>query len=174
MNDHILQPSRACLDLIKRFEQCRLHAYLPTPNDVPTIGWGSTGPDIHLGMTWTQAQADARFALDVARFADAVEKLLGDAATTQGEFDAMVSLAYNIGIGSADPNKPGGFTRSSVLRLHKAGDKAGAAAAFLMWNKQAGKVLNGLTIRRAAEAAMYRGSETAADLAARYKRDAGV
>jgi lysozyme len=110
----------------------------------------------------------------VARFADKVEKLLGDAATTQGEFDAMVSLTYNIGVGSADPKKPGGFTRSSVLRLHKAGDKAGAAAAFQMWNKQAGKVLNGLTIRRAAEAALYRGAETAADLAARLKREDGL
>jgi lysozyme len=166
MNDHILQPSKACLDLIKRFEQCRLHAYLPTPKDVPTIGWGSTGPDIRLGMVWTQEQADGRFALDVARFADKVEKLLGDAATTQGEFDALVSLAYNIGTGN--------LGSSTLLRLHKAGDKSGAAAQFARWNKQAGKVLNGLTIRRAAEAALYRGAETAADLAARLKRETGA
>jgi lysozyme len=167
MNDHILQPSRACIDLIKRFEQCRLHAYLPTPQDVPTIGWGSTGLDIRLGMTWTQEQADARFLLDVARFADKVEKLLQDgAATTQGEFDALVSLAYNIGTGN--------LASSTLLRMHKAGDKAGAAAQFARWNKQKGKVLNGLTIRRAAEASLYRGVENAADLAARLKREAGL
>ena len=51
--------------LIKSYEQCRLTAYLPTPNDVPTIGWGATGPDIVLGMTWTQAQCDARFTTDL-------------------------------------------------------------------------------------------------------------
>jgi len=161
-----MQPSRACLDLIKRFEQCRLKAYLPTPDDVPTIGWGSTGPDIRLGMAWTQEQADARFALDMARLADKVERLLGDAPTTQHEFDALVSLAYNIGTGDK------GLGGSTLLRLHKAGDKAGAAAQFARWNHQAGKVLNGLTIRRAAEAALYRTPEDAADLAARLKREA--
>ena len=132
--------------LIKSFEGCRLKAYLPTPNDVPTIGWGTTGPDIKLGLVWTQKQADDRFTAHVAEFARKVEKLVGP-KVTQNQFDAMVSLAYNIGTGA--------FGSSTLLKLHKAGDYKGAAAQFLRWNKQAGKVLNGLTKRRAAEAALY-------------------
>jgi len=144
-----MMPSTKCADFIKGYEACRLKAYMPTPNDVPTIGWGSTGPDIRLGMTWTQQQADDRFASDLARFGAKVSDLIGAAPTKQNEFDAMTSLAYNIGTGN--------FASSTVLRKHKAGDHDGAAAAFSLWNKQKGVVLNGLTKRRAAEAAMYRG-----------------
>ena len=133
--------------LIKSYEQCRLSAYLPTPNDVPTIGWGSTGPDIRLGMTWTEAQCDDRFAADLARFAYGVQAALGGAPTLPREFGAMVSLAYNIGTGA--------FGASTLCRKHRAGDKIGAAAQFGRWNKQAGRVLAGLTRRRAAEAALY-------------------
>lgn len=136
--------------LIQSYEQCRLTAYLPTPNDVPTIGWGSTGPDIELGMTWTQEQCDARFATDLARFATGVENALDGAPTLAREFGAIVSLAYNIGTGA--------FASSTLCRLHRAGNKAGAAAQFARWNKQAGRVLAGLTRRRAAEAALYLGS----------------
>jgi len=64
-----MTPSSKCIDFIKSFEQCRLTAYMPTPRDRPTIGWGTTGPDVRMGMTWTQAQADARFARDLADFA---------------------------------------------------------------------------------------------------------
>jgi lysozyme len=133
---------------IKGFEQCRLKAFLPTPDDVPTIGWGRT-KGVKLGMTQTQAEADADFAADLAERAEFISDKLGGAPTTQAQFDAMLSLAYNIGLD--------GFAGSTVLRKHKAGDYAGAAAAFAMWNKQAGKELAGLTRRRAAEAAMYKG-----------------
>ena len=142
------QPSKRCKDLVKRKEQCRLTAYLPTPEDVPTIGWGSTGPDIKLGMKWTQAQADERFERDIAKFAAGVDKRIGAVDTTQGQFDAMVSLAYNIGLWA--------FEGSTLLRRHRAKRYAEAAETFAWWNKQKGKVLRGLTIRRAEEAAMYR------------------
>jgi len=144
-----MTPSTKCADLIKSFEQCRLKAYMPTPNDVPTIGWGSTGPDIKLGMTWTQQQADERFASDLAKFGAKVAADLGTAPTTQGQFDAMTSLAYNIGEGA--------FSKSTLLKRHLAHDYDGAAAQFAVWNKQAGKVLNGLVRRRTAEARIYRG-----------------
>jgi GH24 family phage-related lysozyme (muramidase) len=137
--------------LMHEFEGCRLKAYMPTPNDRPTIGWGMTfypdGRAVRMGDTITQAQADADFVTIVERFAEGVDAALGDTAASGTEFGAMVALAYNIGIAA--------FRRSSVLRLHKAGDKAGAARAFLMWNKQAGRVLNGLTRRRQAEMALY-------------------
>lgn len=144
-----MTPSAACADFIRGFEACRLKAYLPTPQDVPTIGWGSTGHDVRLGTSWTQAQADARFAADLAHFGARVAALLGAAPASQAQFDAMVSLAYNIGLAA--------FAKSTVLRRHLAGEHDRAAAAFALWNRQKGKVLNGLTRRRTAEARMYRG-----------------
>lgn len=134
---------------IKGFEQCRLKAYMPTEDDVPTIGWGSTGPDVHMGLVWTQEQADARFATDLAHFATSVGMAAGAATQTQGQFDAMVSLAYNIGIAA--------FRGSTLLRKHIAHDYAAAAEQFLRWDKQAGVVLKGLTRRRQAERRMYLG-----------------
>ena len=61
----------------------------------------------------------------------------------------MVSLAYNVGLGN--------FASSTLLRKHKAGDFARAAAQFAVWNKAAGKVMQGLVSRRADEAKLYRG-----------------
>lgn len=145
-----MTPSKACADLIKSFEGCRFKAYLPTPKDVPTIGYGSTGPDIKMGMTWTQEQADERFMRDLAKFGVGVSRLLGSAPTTQGQYDAMVSLAFNIGLGA--------FGSSTLCRFHLAGKSDQAVAQFGRWSKQAGKVLNGLTRRRAAEAKLYAGS----------------
>lgn len=137
--------------LMHSFEGCRLEAY-PDPGSKDgnpwTIGWGSTGPGISKGVRWTQAQADERFARDVnEKYGAAVDKMLGDSPTTQSQFDALVSLAYNIGIGA--------LQKSTVLRKHKAKDYAGAARAFLMWNKNDGKVMRGLTRRRLAESDLY-------------------
>lgn len=141
-----MQPSSKCIDLIKASEQCRLKAYMPTPNDVPTIGWGSTGPDIKLGMTWTQGQADSRFMSDVTKFSQGVQRYL-TVAPTQGQLDGMVCLAYNIGLGA--------FGKSTLCRKHNLKDFKGAALEFPKWNKQAGKVLKGLVIRREKERVMY-------------------
>lgn len=152
-----MKPSQRIVDFIKGYEKCRLKAYMPTPNDKPTIGWGSTGRDIKLGMTWTQAQADERFNRDLAMFAAGVEHMLGGCATTQDQFDAMVSFAYNVGLDDDADDIAEGFGDSTLLKKHKVGDYAGAAAEFPKWNKQAGVVLNGLTKRRKAEAAIYRG-----------------
>jgi lysozyme len=150
-----LRPSQACIDLIKRFEGCKLTAY-PDPGtgrDPITIGWGSTrdeiGQPIKRGTVWTQAQADARLADDVAEFAEKVLALLGGADTSQCQFDALVSFAYNLGIGN--------LRQSTLLEKHKAGDYTGAAAEFARWNKADGKILPGLVKRRAAEATLYAG-----------------
>lgn len=139
--------------LMHSFEGCRLEAY-PDPGSrdgTPwTIGWGSTGPDVTKGAVWTQQQADERFAHDLnTKYAPAVDAAIGDAPTTQEQFDAMVCLTYNIGIAA--------FKRSTVLRKHKSGDYKGAAAAFVMWNKNDGKVMRGLTRRRLAESDLYDG-----------------
>jgi len=137
--------------LIKSFEGCKLAAY-PDPatgGDPWTIGYGATGPGIVKGVIWTQAQADERFTQDIAKFAAKVDALIGFAPTTQGQFNAMVSLAYNIGTGN--------FGNSTLLRLHKAKDYSGAADQFIRWCNANGKRMTGLTRRRAAEAKMYRG-----------------
>jgi lysozyme len=151
----VLRPSARCIALIKAFEQCRLSAYRPTPKDRPTIGWGSTGPDVRLGMTWTQEQADARFARDLEDFAAGVRHELAGAPTTQGQFDALVSFAYNVGLDEDADALAEGLGDSTLLRKHRAGDFAGAAAEFPKWNRQAGAVLPGLTRRRLAEQALY-------------------
>lgn len=146
----VLTPSPAGIKLMHRFEGCKLNAY-PDPGSKDghpwTIGWGSTGPGIAKGVTWTQAQADERFAADLCKFAAKVRDVLGGTATTQSQFDAMVALAYNIGVGA--------FSKSTVLKKHKVGDYAGAKAAFGMWVKNDGKVMQGLVNRRKAEADLY-------------------
>jgi GH24 family phage-related lysozyme (muramidase) len=98
-------------------------------------------------MVWTQEQADARFVKSLKIREDAVTKAIGTAPTTQNQFDAMVALAYNIGMSA--------FAGSSVLRFHKLGKYESAADSFKLWNKAKGVILNGLTKRRAAEAALY-------------------
>lgn len=155
------QISVACTSLVRTFEGCRLTAYLPTPNDRPTIGWGSTfddrGRPVRLGHSITQAEADAWLDAELDATARQVWSLLRGAETRIAQFDAMVVFAYNIGLGA--------FAKSTLLRLHRAGDFVGAAAQFGRWNKQGTTVLKGLTRRRAAEAALYSGRESArADL----------
>jgi lysozyme len=143
------------VESIKRWEGCRLTAY-PDPGSggVPwTIGYGSTrdeqGRAIVPGTTWTQERAEARLAAEVAEFAKGVDKLIGAAPTTPGQRAALVSLAYNIGLGA--------LKESTLLRLHKEGDYAGAEGQFSRWSKAAGRVMQGLVNRRAAEAAIYGG-----------------
>jgi len=141
---------KAGLDLIKEFEGLELKAYPdPATGGAPwTIGYGSTGPEVKPGLVWTQAQANNALADDVSKFANGVSGLIGAAPTTGNQFDAMVSLAYNIGLGN--------FRESTLLRLHKEGDHPGAAGQFGKWVKAGGKTMAGLTRRREAEAALYR------------------
>ncbi len=139
----------AALAILRGAEGCRLAAY-PDPGsggDPWTIGWGATGPDVHAGLVWTQAQADARLAQTLALLAGQVTQGCGSAPTTDNQFGAMCSLAYNIGVGN--------FLGSSVLRFHHGGDHQAAGTAFGAWNKGGGRVLPGLVRRRAAEAALY-------------------
>ena len=151
----------AGLALIRQFEGCaklrsdgRVEAYPdPGTGGAPwTIGWGSTtdedGNPSKPGTIWTKDRADKRFATHVAEFAAEVAKVV-DQRTTQNQFDALVSLAYNIGTRA--------LRTSTLLKLHNAGDFAGAAAEFPRWNKAGGRVLAGLTRRRAAEAELYEG-----------------
>lgn len=137
-------------DLIAEFEGLRLEAYL-CPAGVWTIGYGHTNGVKPGDRLDSATHAKVLLDEDLASWAADVEKALGGAATTQHEFDALVSLAFNVGVA--------GVAGSTAMRLHKAGDKTGAARAFAMWNKATvnGKLveLPGLTRRRAAESALY-------------------
>jgi lysozyme len=133
------------LALIKEFEGCRLTSYL-CPANVWTVGFGSTGPHVKRGMTITDKEAENLLARDLDRFEAAVDKATHGKAT-DNQFDALVSFAFNVGIGA--------MQSSTLIRKHNAGDYAGAQAQFARWNKGGGKVLAGLTRRRAAEAKLY-------------------
>lgn len=152
--------SKAAVDLMHSFEGCRLEAYPdPGSNDGHpwTIGWGSTGTGIGPGVKWTQEQCDARFLSDLAKFEDGVTRLIGSAPTSQGQFDALVCLAYNIGLDEDADTIAEGLGDSTLLRKHKAGDFEGAAKAFRSWRFNDGREMNGLIRRRTAEAKLYRG-----------------
>lgn len=155
-----MQTNNAGLELIKRNEGCRLTAYRDVVN-VLTIGWGHTGPDVYEGMTITQAQADQMLVDRLSReFEPGVLAAIGNAETTENQFSAMVSLAYNIGVGRLDDpktpqNEASGFKGSTVARMHRAGNYTAAANAFLLWNKAGGKIFAGLTRRRQEEADLY-------------------
>lgn len=141
--------SKAGLDLIKAHEGLRLNAYR-CPAGVWTIGYGITSGagvgKITEGMKITQAQAEEMLRKALAVYERGVVKAL-DRRPTQPQFDAMVSLAYNIGVG--------GFARSSVVRHFNAGDIQKAADSFRLWNKANGKVLPGLTKRRETERKLF-------------------
>lgn len=137
---------RAGLDLIKHFEGLSLSAY-KCPAGVWTIGYGTTGSWVKQGVIITEQMAEQLLRDDVAKFERGVTRALSGTQVTQNQFNAMVSLAYNIGLG--------GFQRSSVLRHHRAGNKIRAAASFLMWVKGGGKTLTGLVRRRNAERKLY-------------------
>lgn len=140
----MMQISKAGLDLIKQFEGLYLNAYR-CPAGVPTIGYGHTA-GVAMGQTITQQQADDYLRRDVRQFERAVSRL-ARVPLTQGQFDALVSFAFNLGEGA--------LAQSTLLRLLNAGDYAGAAAQFDRWNKAGGRVLPGLVRRRAAERALF-------------------
>lgn len=141
--------------LVKKWEGCekdrpdgRFDAY-PDPGSTDgnpwTIGFGATGPDVKKGVIWTQEQCDARFAKDIVRYANEVAAFIGNASTTQNQFDALVSFHYNTG----------SIAKSSLGRLHKAGNFSAAKAEFGKWIYNDGKPMKGLKNRRAEEAELY-------------------
>lgn len=136
--------SRAGLGLVKTFEGCKLTAYL-CPAGVPTIGYGRT-TGVKLGQKITQAQADAWVVEEYDEFEARVRRIV-QVPLTANQLGALTSFAYNLGSGA--------LASSTLLRLLNEGDYAGAAAQFGRWNKAGGKVLAGLTKRRAAEAALF-------------------
>ena len=138
------------LSLIKSFEGFSAKPYL-CPAGVPTIGYGATYYPDGRRVTMqdrpvTVAQATDMLRSMLASYEAGVSRYVL-VPLTQGQFDALVSFAYNVGLSA--------LKDSTLLRLVNARDYAGAAAQFARWNKAGGKVLPGLTRRREAERVMF-------------------
>lgn len=148
--------SEAGLAAIRRHEGLRLKAY-PDPgssNGLPiTIGYGSTrkldGSPWALSDTITEAQAVELLRRDVLEVEEAVSRLV-KVPLSQGQFDALVSFAFNVGAGA--------FGDSTLLRRLNEGDYDGAAEEFSRWVFNDGKIMPGLQRRREAEQALFRQS----------------
>ncbi len=139
-----MRVSRRAIEHIKHFEGLRLTAYR-CPRGVLTIGYGSTGPHVREGMVITREQAEDLLRRDLGRFVAGLEEAAG--ACTQGQFDALVSFAYNVGT----PR----LMLSTLFRKHKAGDTQGASREFGNWVHAGGVKLEGLVRRRAAKRELY-------------------
>jgi lysozyme len=140
--------SKDGLHLTETFEGLRLEAY-PDPatgGEPYTIGYGHTGPEVHLGMKITQNQAEIYLQKDVLKAQHFVNNLnISD--LTQDQFDALVDFAFNCGCGN--------LQKSTLLAKLKSGDIDGAAQEFLKWDMAAGKHMAGLAKRRQAEMNLF-------------------
>jgi len=140
--------SDQCLLLIRHYEGVHLTTYRD-PVGILTIGYGDTGSHVKMGDTITLAEAEARLRrrLDGEFVPGVLGALTRD--PRQCELDAMVSLAYNIGVGA--------FRTSTLVKKFNT-DDANVASEFIRWDKAKGKSLLGLRRRRAAERMVYLGT----------------
>ena len=160
--------SKAGADLMHRFEGCRNKPYL-CPAHIWTIGYGhvlyqdqirwpmvaSEGKPARKeyslkpedARVWSKAEIEELFAVDVASFERGVLRLIPGVVGRQGAFDALVSFAFNAGLGN--------LQRSTSRMKANRGDWEGAAEAFMAWTKGGGKELPGLVRRRKAEIELF-------------------
>ena len=139
-----MKTSQKGIDLIKKYEGCRLTAYL-CPANVWTIGYGHT-KGVKRGQVITQEQAEELLRQDLVKYESAVDAYVR-VPITQNQYDALVSFAYNCGTGA--------LKTSTLLKKLNARDYTGAGDEFLKWNKGGGKVLAGLVRRRAEERELF-------------------
>jgi lysozyme len=154
--------SEAGIQLIKSFEGCHNQPY-KCPAELWTVGYGRVlYPDqarlktgeraiyplrTEHNRTFSGDEIDALLEADLQRFEDGVLRLCPAAADNQCHLDALVSFAFNVGLGNL---------QSSTLRMkYNREDYEGAADEFLKWRKANGVVLRGLERRREAERALF-------------------
>jgi len=143
--------NKSCIDLIKSFEGLFLKPYLD-PIGIPTIGYGTIKYPDGKKVTMNDSPITEKQALEYLEF-EIHEKALGVenmiiVSLNDNEFGALVSFAYNLGLGN--------LKKSTLLKLLNSGkEKSIVAEEFLKWNKAGGKVLTGLTRRRQAEKALF-------------------
>ena len=165
-----MKTSEDGLHLMHKFEGYKNKPYL-CPAHIWTCGWGTVlyQEQIKLPMVrkegytglirskyalkpednrvWSKEELVAMFKNDLANFERGVLRLVPGVSGHQGRFDALVSLAYNIGLGN--------LQRSTIRMKANRGDWEGAAEAFLAWTKGGGRVLPGLVKRRVAEKTLF-------------------
>lgn len=141
--------NKASLDLIKRWEGCKLKAYKCSAG-VWTVGYGLTSSagfiEVGPNTVITQAEADWYLEKTVEKFLAEIKPAI-TAPINENELGAFTSLAYNIG--------PTAFRKSSALRHFNAGNKDKVPNAMRMWRKAGGKVVKGLVSRREAEVNLF-------------------
>ena len=147
-----MKTSKAGIALICSWEGFSAKPYLCSAK-VPTIGYGSTRYADGRAVTMadqpiTLDEAQKLFATNLPQYEQAVEKAV-TVPLKQNEFDALVSLCYNIGAGA--------LGKSTLVHLLNKNKRVAAAAQFLLWNKAGGVVIKGLADRRAAEKKMFEG-----------------
>ena len=142
------QVTQAGLDLVRHFEGFRGLRYICAAG-CPTIGYGHVirpGEEERFAGGITEAFAQDLLRADLARAEASVLRLL-TVPLADGQFDALVSFAFNLGGGALERSR----LRQCVLR----GEHAEAVEEFLRWTRAAGRVLRGLVERRRAEATLY-------------------
>lgn len=136
------------IDLIKKFEGCKLHAYQDSVG-VWTIGYGHT-TDVKRGDVITEGTATDYLRQDLEEAESGVRELI-HVPLGQSEFDALVSFTFNLGSGN--------LARSTLRSKLNGHDRKGAADEFPKWVNAGGKKLKGLVRRRNAERAMFLGED---------------
>ena len=140
-----MEASEVLIEKLKEFEGFRRDAYRDAAG-VLTIGYGHTGKDVREGDRMTTYGAEQLLLIDLKEHEAAVRRL--NVARTQGQFDALVSLAFNIGTGR--------LTRSALLKtIRSGGSKADITREFKRWVYGGGKRLPGLVKRREWEARRF-------------------
>jgi len=139
-----MNTSQNGIDLIKHFEGCELKAY-KCPAGVWTIGYGHI-KGVQEGDVITEQQADEMLVEELYEYENYVNTLV-DVPLNQNQYDALVSWVYNLGGGN--------LKASTLLKVLNSGDYSGVPAQIMRWNKAGGKVLEGLTRRRQAEADLF-------------------
>jgi lysozyme len=140
-----MQPSERLITATKEAEGFRANAYWDPTGACWTCGFGET-LNVTQHSTMTEAQASEQLGARLQHFGNEVLKLV-KVSLTQGQFDALTDLAYNVGVGN--------LKSSTLLKLLNAGDYAAAGKEFPRWNRSGGKVLPGLTKRRALEQSWF-------------------
>lgn len=140
-----MKTSQKGIDLIKEFEGCRLNAYQDSVG-VWTIGYGHT-VDVKQGDSITQEEAEQLLKDDLLIYEDGVNNLV-KVEINQDMFDALVSFAFNLGVGA--------LGKSTLLKLLNRGKYSEASDHFTKWVYAGGVVLKGLVRRREAEQRLFR------------------
>ena len=148
---NIIKASEGYAKVISGTSNVRGYPDPATGSEPITIGYGTTGPavgqTITLGTIISQATAEQYLTDSINKKFMVTLRQTITVPLTQNMIDACISLMYNIGQGN--------FTKSTLRKRINAQDWCGAADAFLVWNKAAGKVVSGLTTRRKKERALF-------------------